>query len=382
MHDAPTTLATIDEPPRRAVKAGRRVSLTPLKRLSRAHLDLAARPDFCAEAADALSKALGKLGEQLGHPVSAATRVLDGTLQPLQHLGRESLFIVVELTTASSLAVVELEGPVVAHLLRLAAGSEISGTVINTLTRIESAALGWLALSAIAGLRSVASFDARFGPRLVSVTIDRGEVLRTIDSAVRHLALELQLTGDHPLGVARVLVPAKMLQLAVQPVPPSDPPPAQEAVLAASLTADVRFGRASINEQDVGQLAPGDVIVFAKTALAAPHLLGPVRLHTSTFELEGELTVDGFAVSTLTPHAQESSMATTITVNVEIELTSIQIPIRQLGSIAPGSVLPLHINAAQQVTLRVDGRRVALAELVEVEGEIGARITAMLEEAP
>lgn len=75
-------------------------------------------------------------------------------------------------------------------------------------------------------------------------------------------------------------------------------------------------------------------------------------------------------------------MATTITVNVEIELTSIQIPIRQLGSIAPGSVLPLHINAAQQVTLRVDGRRVALAELVEVEGEIGARITAMLEEAP
>lgn len=73
-------------------------------------------------------------------------------------------------------------------------------------------------------------------------------------------------------------------------------------------------------------------------------------------------------------------MANGINVDVEIELTTVQLPIRQLGTIAPGAVLPLHINAAQTVTLRIDGRRVALAELVEVEGEIGARITAMLEQ--
>jgi type III secretion protein Q len=76
-------------------------------------------------------------------------------------------------------------------------------------------------------------------------------------------------------------------------------------------------------------------------------------------------------------------MSSSLNVDVEIELTTIQVPVRQLGAIAPGSVLPLHINAAQTVTLRIDGRKVALAELVEVEGEIGARITAMLEqEAP
>ncbi len=383
MHDAPTQLSAVSKAqPARPKPVGRRVSLIPLKRFSRAHLELASRPALRAEAKEALGAALTRVGGQLGHAFTADSRVLDGTLQPLQHLGRESLFVVVELTTASTLAVVELEGPVVAHLLRVAAGSDIGTAVVNTLTRIESAAMGWLALSAIAGLRSVPGFDARYGARLVSLTVDRGEALRAIDPTVRHFAIELQLTGEHPIGVARILVPAKMLQLAIQSSPATEAPPAQEVVLSATLEACVRFGRASIAIGDVGRLTEGDVIVFAKTALRDGHLLGPVRLLTRTFEVAGELGSDGLAITTLTPHTPESPMATTITVNVEIELTSIQLPIRQLGTVAPGSVLPLHINAAQQVTLRIDGRRIALAELVEVEGEIGARITAMLEEAP
>lgn len=382
MHDAPTqvTVASKPQPSRKPV--GRRISLQPLKRFSRAHLELASRPVLRAEAHEALSAAVGKVSEQLGHPFAAHARVLDGTLQPLQHFGRESLFVVVELTAASTLAVVELEGPVVAHLLRVAAGSDVGGAVVNTLTRIESAALGWLSLSAIAGLRSASAFDARYGPRLVSLTVDRGEALRAIDPTLRHFAIELQLSGDHPIGVARVLVPAKMLQLAIQSTPSSEAAASQEAVLAATLDTAVRFGRASIATEDVGQLTEGDVIVFAKTALRDGRLFGPSRLLTRTFEVAGDLGPEGFSVSTLTPHTRESRMATTITVNIEIELTSIQLPIRQLGTVAPGSVLPLHINAAQQVTLRIDGRRIALAELVEVEGEIGARITAMLEEAP
>jgi type III secretion protein Q len=41
-------------------------------------------------------------------------------------------------------------------------------------------------------------------------------------------------------------------------------------------------------------------------------------------------------------------------------------------------VIPLHINAAQQVVVRIGDKAVARAELVEIEGEIGARIVAML----
>ncbi|MBL8919697.1 MAG: FliM/FliN family flagellar motor switch protein [Myxococcaceae bacterium] len=354
----------------------------PLKRFSRAHLDLVARTSVRDEAMAALGRATAALTEQLGEPVSALARLRDATLQPLQHLAKDAVFVVVELSSASAMAVVELEGPVVRHLLQVAAGSDGSAVAVTNLTRVESAALGWLALSTISGLRAASEFDARFSPRLVNVTMDRGEALRSIDATVRHLAIELQLSGTHPIGTARVLVPARMLQLAIQSAPVCEPPPPSEALLSLVLTAGARFGRAQLLRADVGDLAAGDVIVFAGTRLHEGRFQGPARFLTRSFELSGELGADGFVVSRAAPLTTENPMSTSLNVAVEIELTSIQLPIRHLGTIAPGSILPLHINAAQTVTLRIEGKPVALAELVEVEGEIGARITAMLEDVP
>ncbi len=382
MHDAITNVEpateALDLP---AKPQARRVTLTPLKRFSRAHLELASRQVVRDEATQALAAATQNLSAQLGHPLAVSARVLDGTLQPLQHLGCESLFVVFELSTASTMALVELEAPLVSHLLSIVAGSDSRTVSVTSLTRIESAALGWLALSAIAGVRTVRAFDARFSPRLVTLTLDRGEALRSIDAAVRHLAIELQLASDHPLGTARVLVPAKMLQLAVQTAPVSEPPPALECVLNTLVKARCRFGHAELLRADIGELAAGDVIVFAGCRLCGDHLHGPARFLTRSIQLTGELGADGFNVTRAAPITQESTMSA-LNVDVEIELTTIQLPVRQLGTIAPGTVLPLHINAAQTVTLRIDGKAVALAELVEVEGEIGARITAMLEDAP
>ncbi|MCA2977317.1 MAG: FliM/FliN family flagellar motor switch protein, partial [Myxococcaceae bacterium] len=267
-----------------------------------------------------------------------------------------------------------------AHLLHHAAGADPRAPSVSELSRIETAALGWLSLSALKGLRGVQAFDERFGPRLVQLTLDRGEVLRSVDSTVRHLAIELSLHGERPLGAARVLVPAKLLQAAVQTAPRAEVPPAHDAVLDATLSARTRFGVAQLARADVGELCAGDVIVFAGSSMPGDRLHGPARLLGSSFELAGELGPDGFTLTRLTAPTPESTMANGINVDVEIELTTVQLPIRQLGTIAPGAVLPLHINAAQTVTLRIDGRRVALAELVEVEGEIGARITAMLEQ--
>lgn len=360
----------------------RRVNLTPLKRFTRAHLELASRTGVRDEALAALTAATQALSAQLGQNVMATPRLLDGTLQPLQHLGRESVFVVAELSTASAMAIVELEGPVASYLLRLAAGSDARTVAVTALTRIESAALGWLALSVIKGLRSVTGFEQRFSPRLVNVTMDRGDALRGIDATVRHLVFELQLAGEHPIGTARVMVPAKMLQLAVQTAPLSETPPAHEVVLETLVSAHTRFGHAELLRADSGDLAPGDVIVFAGTQLTDGRLFGPARLLTRSFELSGELGADGLVVSRAVPPKKEPPMSASINVDVEIELTTIQLPVRQLGTITPGAVLPLHINAAQTVTLRIDGKAVALAELVEVEGEIGARITAMLENAP
>lgn len=362
--------------------SARRVTLTPLKRLSRAHLALAERRAITDEAHAALEAATKAVSSELGHPLTATTRLLDSTLQPLQHLARESLFVIVELSAIGATALLELEAPFVAHLLRVAAGSEARTLAVTELTRIESAALGWLGLAAVAGLRSVESFEARYAPRLVTWTMDRGEALRSVDAAVRHLAIELRFSNEHPLGGARVLVPAKLLQTAIQSAPRSEPGPALAAVLDATVDATWRFGHAELARAHLSELTIGDVIVFAGCRLAETQLHGPARLLTRSIELSGELGADGFTVTRAVPLTPESSMASTLNVDVEIELTTIQVPLRQLGAIAPGAVLPLHINAAQSVTLRIDGKAVALAELVEVEGEIGARITAMLEGAP
>lgn len=382
MRDATTVVGPSPEELLSPRPRARRLNLTPLKRFTRAHLELASRTGVRDEALAAMTAAMQALSAQLGENVMATPRLLDGTLQPLQHLGRESVFVVVELSVASAMAIVELEGPVASYLLRLAAGSDARTVAVTTLTRIESAALGWLGLGVIKAMRSVTPFEQRFAPRLVNVTMDRGDALRGIDAAVRHLVIELQLTADHPIGTARVMVPAKMLQLAVQTAPLSATGPAHDVVLDTLVEAQATFGRAELLRADSGDLAPGDVIVFAGTHLADGHLFGPARFRTRSFELFGELGADGLVVSRAVPHTKEQPMPNTINVDVEIELTTIQLPVRQLGAITPGAVLPLHINAAQTVTLRIDGKAVALAELVEVEGEIGARITAMLEKAP
>jgi len=65
-------------------------------------------------------------------------------------------------------------------------------------------------------------------------------------------------------------------------------------------------------------------------------------------------------------------------VEVEIELTRLLLPLSELAGLKPGALLPLHINASEPVLLRVGDRAVARAELVDIEGEVGARILTLL----
>ncbi len=65
-------------------------------------------------------------------------------------------------------------------------------------------------------------------------------------------------------------------------------------------------------------------------------------------------------------------------VDVEIELTRLMVPVSELAVLKPGALLPLHINASEPVLLRIGDRAVARAELVDIEGEVGARILTLL----
>ena len=65
-------------------------------------------------------------------------------------------------------------------------------------------------------------------------------------------------------------------------------------------------------------------------------------------------------------------------VEVEVELTRLRLSVSELATLRQGSLVPLHINSSEPVVLRVGDRAVARAELVEIEGEVGARILALL----
>ena len=56
------------------------------------------------------------------------------------------------------------------------------------------------------------------------------------------------------------------------------------------------------------------------------------------------------------------------------------VSLRDLARLAPGAVLPLGIDRSGRVTLRIGERAVARGELVEVDGAVGVRIGALLEQ--
>lgn len=66
-------------------------------------------------------------------------------------------------------------------------------------------------------------------------------------------------------------------------------------------------------------------------------------------------------------------------VDVEVELTRLRMTLAQLAQVRPGHVLPLRIDPGEPVVLRVGERAIARAELVDIEGELGARILSLLE---
>ena len=50
----------------------------------------------------------------------------------------------------------------------------------------------------------------------------------------------------------------------------------------------------------------------------------------------------------------------------------------ELAALQPGTVLPLRVSAGDPVFLRAGDRRIGRAELVEVEGQVAARVLELL----
>jgi type III secretion protein Q len=358
------------------------------RKLTRAHVGLVARPAFRQEAQDALQASCAALEQQLRCPVMGTGRLLDAALDPRKHLPSTAVFALIHLSSTGSMALLEGELPFVVSLLARLSGLSGRLAAATQLTRIEDAALSFLVLVALSAIRHHEPLQRRFAPRLLSVHLWRREVLDQLDGGL-HVGVEIGLDVGGTAGSLRLWVPAHVVQTVIADQGTSPGPIAPE-VLTSALPSRVFAGRSTLDAADLAAIHQGDVVLLDGLRVSEGRVHGSARLLSPTFELAGTLAADGFSFSHARSRAipQESSMATpppppiehgaSLPVEVEVELTRIKLPLADLAVIKSGALLPLHINASEPVLLRVGDRAIARAELVEIEGEVGARILTLL----
>lgn len=369
----------------------RRISLlkrSSARRLTRAHLNLARRPAVGTAGNEALALVGAQLTLALGTPIALDARVVEAAINPFGGLSRYSAFALIELGALGQLAVLEVDLVTLNTLLARVAGSPARTSAPTRLTQIEEAAFGWLCLSALASVRKVDLLQKNFGPRLLAIYIERGDILERVDCRVRHVAVELTVRVGDVAGMARLLVPSSALDTGIASVDEQLPTELAPQVSAARIQVRTFAGRCVLDARDMAGLQLGDVVMLDAVSASGGSLFGHARLATASFELHGRFGAEGFTLTRAETCAisvpQEPTMKLkddvlpSLPVEVEIELTRLRIPVSELATLRPGAVLSLRIGVNEPVTLRVGDRAVARAELVDIEGEIGARVIGLL----
>jgi type III secretion protein Q len=387
MYDTETACTVTTQPPKG--KPQTTVRIRPFRwkppfRASRAHLMLSRRPALGDAAHQLLEASAKALSEQLGAPLALKGELTPTWMSPFEGLSRFSAFAMLDLTEAGAIACLEVDALTLGGILSRIAGSPQKLALPLSLTRLEEAAFGWMLLLALEAARANPLLETLFGARLMSIHTDRAEALGKLDCRKRHLSFHVRPELEGSRGILRLIVPALAVERACHHVEESSPGPIDVAIGEARVPARVMVGRAPLSLTDVDTLSGGDVVVFEGLKLEAGVVEGPARLDARTFELTGTIASPGFTFTQARTRAitEETNMAKDVAdpalpVEVEIELTRLLLPVAELATLKAGAVLPLHINAAQPVTLRIGDRAVARAEIVEVDGELGARIISM-----
>lgn len=366
-----------------------RLSRLGTRRLARAHVTLAERPQVARWGRQVL-QALGEsLGRELGCPVSLTARLVEASVTTVTGLAHAAAFVLLDLSATGGSAVLELEPPVLFAALERLSGTHQKPGPVTRLTRLEEATFAYLVLSALATVRSQPEFHRRLGPRLAGVTMNRAEALARLEERRPHLGVELSLCVGQTSAGGRLVLPAVGFESPWRDLPVERDPAIAPEVLAASLGARCFLGRSRLSPDALAALSAGDVVVFQGARRVGGHLSGRGRLVTRGFELGGEFTPEGFSLTRACKRALplEANMVSVterseglppLPVDVEIELTRLMLPLSELAALKPGQLLPLRINASEPVVLRVGDRAVARAELVDIDGEVGARILSLL----
>lgn len=362
-----------------------------LPRVTRAHVALAQNPHFSLQWEQGLNAICSALGQEWDAPIQARAHLQPQALLPLRSLSDWGSFILWELGAAGCVAVLELEPTALHAWLSSLLGRPVAPGPITTLTRLEQALLSFACLVALAALRAQLGSGEWGDARLRKVSCSRDEVLGHLELRRPHLGVGLIFRCGALELAGRLLIPADALESALRS--PSEPVfvPLSSSLAASPVPARCLGGRSSLGMRALHALREGDVICFEGLTWRNGQLQGPVRLCTPGFEWSGRLEDAHFSFSPTseTPiFSEEQTQVTSLScsasstsvlpVELEVELTRLLIPLGVLSALKPGGVLPLRIRPSDAVSIRLGDRVLAKAELVELEGELGARILQLM----
>ncbi len=357
-----------------------------LPRVTRAHLQLGESPQLAIESADLLSHVAGALAPELDADLSMQARLLSWSKRPQAQVPLTSCIAEIELAFCEEPVLLEMELDFAVALVSRLAGDSAKPGPVTSLTRLEEAALGYLLLVGLRPVRSLAGWPASLVPRLSAL---KGGGSRVGDRGPS-IAVEVELSFGAHRGQIRCWVPSVALQRAWSHL---KAPPSRElggALRDLELPVCCRLAPFELDVAELRSLAPRDVLIFGTRLQQASG-----RISTSTFDLTGEFTPNGFEVTSVHPHPfipdpLEPTMIETLLqsphppsteslrVELEVELTRRRLTLGQLAGLTPGAILPLQLSISEPVTLRVGERVVGTAELVDIEGEVGARILTLV----
>jgi len=349
--------------------------------LGAARVLLARKPVLVAEL-EALGRAAAdSLSSALATGIRLTARLADTPVLPARALGPGMVLCAVALEGPGAEAFLEVDTRLVVALAALRTGGSGPDVPVLAATRFERALLGELLLGVLASLRAVVAAEARWRPRLTEIGTPRVDARRRLGSGP-WLTVEIAVDGAVEGGRAALHLPELALRAVALDVAehPRQPPP---ATARARIAFSPRI-RCGVIWGPVLRGLAGAAVVLPGSRLVDGVLHGPVSLVRSGLALHGTLATDGLRHDAI--EARPSSQEVThmdpalseVPVELEVELARLQLSLAELGALQPGTVVPLRVSAGDPVFLRAGDRRIGRAELVEVQGQIAARVLELL----
>lgn len=337
---------------------------------------------------------------EAGAEWAEACRVLGGPVElelveayalPAQGLAAELRGTVVKLIAAAGrFALVVLDPRLAPALARRALGTDTEPELAapRPLTLAEGGAIEFLLAALVDGY-----------PLRIEGVLSEAEVAQLLAGLPSEASgpadgwiygLHARLSTPVGAGWARLFAP-EALRLAFQPARAGALYDRRERLSDARVSLRLEAGRTALARGDLAALAPHDVVLFDRIGVRDARG-GPVVLRLGRGGFRARL--DGEALTVAEPYrlnlgappmsqddqetdrpAGADPLLSELPVEVVCELGRVTMTGKELLELRPGAVIPVGRSLAGPVDLTVGGRVVARGELVDVEGEIGVRVT-------